>query len=118
MAGKEGEGEELKEKVYVLPETWMKSLDEKIDKVCKGTECLPEISKKIDGIKISEAPAKPEKHNVFSWMSFCPECGEKVREEPPEYVCNKCHVPVDPKKDKLCWNCGSKKAVKKESLKI
>jgi len=104
-----------------------KDMHEKLDKLCKGTECLPEISKgvselskKVDGIKIPEAPA-PAKHNVFSWMTFCPECGEKLREEPPEFQCKDCHVPVDPKKDKVCWNCGSKKAVpyvKKESMKL
>jgi len=104
-----------------------KDMHEKLDKLCKGTECLPEISKgvselskKVDGIKISEAPARPDKHNVFSWMTFCPECGEKLREEPPAYECVDCHVPVDPKKDKVCWNCGSKKARerKKEELKV
>jgi len=98
-----------------------KGMNEKLDKVCKGQECLPEISKgvselskKIEGIKIPEAPARPDKHNVFSWMTFCPECGEKLRKEPPEYECTDCHVPVDPKKDKVCWNCGSKKAKKRE----
>ena len=101
-----------------------KGMHKKLDKVCTGIECLPEvqkfvkelpnIAKKIDGIKIPEAPAKPKKHNVFSWMNYCPECGEKVREKPPEYECSDCHVPVDPKKDKVCWNCGSKKAKKKE----
>ena len=108
---------EKQPKVYILPESWMKKLDQKIDKVCKGTECLPEISRKIDRIKI-EAPTRPQKHNVFSFMTYCPECGEKVREKPPLYVCQKCHVPVDPKKHKVCWNCGSKKAMKKESLKL
>ena len=115
MAGEEGAG--VKEKVYVIPDEWMKKLDEKIDGVCKGVECLPNISKKIDGIKIPEAPAKPEKHDVFSWMSYCPECGEKLREVPPEYACSNCHVPVDPKKDKVCWNCGSKKAVPRSEVK-
>ena len=101
-----------------------KGMHEKLDKVCKGTECLPkiekgvsELSKKVEGIKISEAPAKAKKHNVFSFMSYCPECGEKLREEPPAYECSDCHVPVDPKKDKVCWNCGSKKAKKKELKK-
>ena len=109
---KKSEAEEIRE--------LFKDMNEKIDKLCKGTECLPEISKgvsdlskKVDGIKIPEAPAKPEKHNVFPFMTFCPECGEKVREKPPEYACKDCHVPVDPKTSKVCWNCGSKKAVRK-----
>ena len=118
-------GEEPKKTEVEEIRALFKGMNEKLDHLCKGTECLPEIdkgvselSKKIDGIKIPEAPAKPDKHDVFSWMSYCPECGEKLREEPPNYACKDCHVPVDPKKDKVCWNCGSKKAVKKESLKL
>ena len=116
------EEKEEPQKVYVIPDEWMKNLDKKIDGVCKGVECLPDLSKKMESIpeltkKIGHLkipPAKPEKHNVFSWMTFCPECGEKLREEPPEYECTNCKVPVDPKKDKVCWNCGSKKAKKRE----
>jgi len=116
MSEKKSEVEEIRE--------LFRGFSEKLEKVCKGQECLPdiqkgvsELSQKVDGLKSAE-PAKPQKHNVFSFMTYCPECGEKIREEPPEYACKDCGVPVDPQKDKVCWNCGSKKAVPKQELKV
>jgi len=106
-------GEEPKEKeikIYGIPEADLKELKEGIKKVCTGIECLPELSKKIEAIKIPKIEPEKEKHQVYGFMSFCPKCGEKLRESPTEYECANCHVPVDPKTDKVCWNCGSKKA--------
>lgn len=106
--------ENEKEKVYVIPDETLKELDGKLSKICTGIECLPELSKKLEDLKLPETLSDSKKHQVFSFMSYCPECGEKLREAPPEFECSNCHVPVDPKKDKICWNCGSKKAKRRD----
>lgn len=101
--------------------------NERLEKEIRGLRGMLARKKGEEApIKPAEAEIKPEKAEVPEYVrpyeKFCPDCGgPNPNYVAPNLFCKDCGVPEghidkpeDASKVKMCWNCGSTKAVMKE----